>query len=301
MDSGEPRGPQELGFPLLSDQILRLWTLEDLTRFQVNCGRQLRQADGVLWAVSNSRFWVPLMTFDPIPGKGVHWPSHTALGFQAIVSEPERATGWVQYLLVPDLPTYGVARIGKVRRREIRRAAEHFEFRVLDTPEILMAQGWRTLSEAASRSGQSTPGSEAVYRGQWEAIYNHEPPLVIAALREGVLHAYMVSYAAGGHVSFEQLAMDASARAHKAGAALYWLHLSLWSSVPGVEFASFGRPYPERDSIDFFKKSMGAQIAILPVVGRMRAPVRWFLKRQRPHAYERLVGMATASETGGPH
>ncbi|CAB4965246.1 unannotated protein [freshwater metagenome] len=207
-----------------------------------------------------------------------------------MVDDPSSATATTDFLIVPSLSEYGPARIAKSRRGEVHEGVRENDFAILHEPGLLLAQGWGALSAAAKKTGQLAPRDEEAYRAEWTTVYSGSPPLVIAATQRGRLLGYVVSYGVSGHAAIEEVVIAPWARQHAVGAALYWIHLRMWASTPGIGYASLGRRFPERESLDYFKTSMGAEVTSLPVVGAMRAPARAFLRVRRPHAHSRLVG-----------
>jgi hypothetical protein len=241
---------------------------------------------GVWWFEFRPWFFTPIEHLAPLPTPQVGRPHWQALGYRAISSDPD-VVGRTPAILVQDLADYGPERLTRDRRRELRQVLAAFEFRVLQAPDLLLAQGWRVATRAAAQSGHVLPRSEGAYRRQVRAMFGGPGPTFVAALRDGRLVGYMTSCAVGRMVSLEHLFIDPDVRREHVGVGLYWLSLRLWGKAPGVTTAHLGLTFPERPGLDPFKRTLGAEVVQLPSITGLVAPARWWLRLTRQHAHQR--------------
>jgi hypothetical protein len=207
------------------------------------------------------------------------------------VGNQAHSNAWVPFELVPNLSSYSESRLTKNRRREIRRSLELDEYRFLREPEQLLREGWKVVTSAAAISGQKIARSRRVYRAQIERRFSADPQLVIAGYHRGELGGYLMGHVIGQHATLSELYVASWARRSHLGSGLYWLALSELARVPGIDAAYLGMWFPEKPSLAFFKRSIGARIVDMPTAGDMRAPLAVALKRIRPNTYIRFGGV----------
>jgi len=192
-------------------------------------------------------------------------------------------------MVIRDLTSYGADRLDAERRRAIRRALEHFHFRILTDPGLLLQHGWTLSTSAAQRTGFLPAESESEYRAHIEEQFECRRPLVVAAFDDSErLVGYFLSHAVESDVSLDELVTANWVRGISVASALYWLSLRMWAAAPGTDTAWLGAPFPPREGIDHIKRSMGAMRVDVPMITRQRWPVRTYLRVARPDSHSRL-------------
>ena len=287
----EPNATRDIPIPFGPESLPSPWKTDDLVRFSLARGTRVFEFREHAWTMSKTRFCVPLAWWLPLPIEHIGWPSYAALGFQSAVSEPSRANARITLLGVSGLSSYGPHMLSKTRRWEVRRSLANLDVRILNDEGLLVDQGWDVLSAAAARSKQWTPPDKTSYQNLIRASFASARPLVVAVVHAGKLQAYAVSFAYHGVAFLSDVVVPPAARTTGAGAALYWIHLSMWAQASGVDQFTLGRTIREKPTLDDFKKSMGSREHAVPVVSRMREPVKSYLRRSRPLTYERLYGV----------
>lgn len=259
---------------------------EQLTAYLRTQGIRVVESRGHLWrnAAAPSPIarqdWTPLHRFVPLTRDEARFPLRSALAYRCLAAEPVPTT--FPYVVVRDIPNYDERRMTKDHARHVRRALERFEFVWLDSPDLLLEQGWQVASAAAAESGMVIARHEGEYRKQTIAMFD-APPIVIAGLSEGRLAGYVTTYATGAEAVFEKIYIAPEFRKEGVGRGLYWNVLAGWAQTPGVQNVWTGGTLPQR-GVDRFKVSMGAVLEEVPVHAGMRAPLAMALRRLRPTA-----------------
>jgi acetyltransferase (GNAT) family protein len=253
-------------------------------------GARVSDFKGQYWVANGRGLWSPVDELAVLDRASIGWPSSRALAYRAVVGDPADSNAWVPFELVPDLSSYSEKRLTKNRRREIRRSLEVDEYRVMTDPELLLRDGWEVVSGAATISGQKIAKSKYAYRKGIERRFATDPQLVIAGVHQGELGGYILAHAIGHHASLTEIYVAPWARRSHLGSGLYWLALSELAKVSGLEAAYLGMWFPEKPTLGFFKRSLGARIVDRPTYGKMRAPFGLALQRLRPNTYIRFGG-----------
>lgn len=252
-------------------------------------GAPIEVHDDVAWQRGAGRFWGPALVFDPRDA-AARPPKGPSPGYWLPV-RPGQANAHVPWTMVDDLPGYGDHRIPekKVRHR-IRRAANLVECVVLDRPDLLLRQGWAIAQQANQRSGQPIPASAEAYGDEVRIRFAGDPQVVLAAVRDGRLLAWMLVQAVGPVVSCTKLFIGDEGFHLDIGVLLYWAALSAGSQLPGVVAAGLGPYYPEKPTLAFTKSRLGGHLVDIPVYAHMVPGLRCYLRRARPVTCIRIGG-----------
>lgn len=260
---------------------------EQLVGYLTSQGIRVVEYRGHLWrnAAAPSpiarRDWTPVHRWQPLRQADAGFPQRSAFAYRCLAVEPVTTT--FPFVVFRDVAGYDEHRIAKNRARHVRRGLERFEYVMLDGPELLLEQGWAVAAAAAADSGMRLTRDEAEYRRQARAMFETSPPVVWAALSDGQLAGYAVTYATGTEAMFEKVYVSPRYREARVGLGLYWVVLAGWGQAPGVCNVWTGGTLPDR-GVDRFKQSMGAVLENVPVHAGMRAPVEMALRRVKPNA-----------------
>lgn len=252
-------------------------------------GTTIAVHDGEAWRKARGRFWIPAHHFQagpyqarpprgPSPG---HW----------IAVNPAEANAHIPWTMVDDLESYGDHRISdkKVRHR-IRRASEAVDCIALDSPDLLLEQGWRVAQQASRRSRQPIPTTEDAFAEEVRRRFSSDPQLVLAIVCEDRLLAWMLVHAFLPVMSTHLLYIGDEGYQLDIGVLLYWAALTAGSALPGVTAAGLGPYYPEKPSLAFTKSRFGGHLVDIPVHSHLAPGLGRLLRRHRPVTCARLGG-----------
>ena len=99
--------------------------------------------------------------------------------------------------LLFDAQRFDEGMLSRNRRSDLRRSRRLVDFRRLDTPALLLEQGYDVFSSAVRRLGYRRPLSGPQYRRSVERRARHGRRMFIAGLVDGRLRGYLDSYAVG--------------------------------------------------------------------------------------------------------
>lgn len=129
----------------------RALTVGELARFRRRLGHPVCRW---YWTRYRLGFWTPVERIAPVADRDLRWPSPRAVGIRAVVDDTRSANTSFREGFIEDLPSYGVDRLNRNRRRSIRWALDHFEYLCLCTrghfssrvgPSPRRAYGLRTM------------------------------------------------------------------------------------------------------------------------------------------------------------
>lgn len=250
----------------------------DLRRRQ---GWRVKHANGIWWTSSERGLWHPVNELRKLTHEQLRWPTRAALGFFAAPADPADVTGTKSgHLLAID--DFGEHHLSRKRRQELRRALVECEFRVLDSPELLLKSGWEVASAGARKSGAAIARDRRTYQQRAIAAFETDAPMVICALKDEELIGYMSSIACDRQACLDQLYISPQSRSTGAGAGLYWLTLDLWSQVSEIDQVWLGTSLGSDSGVDWYKGRFGAPSVEIPIHAQVRWAAGLALARMRP-------------------
>lgn len=235
-------------------------------------------------------YWSPVDLIEPLPAEAIDWPSQTALGYRAVVSDAAVANVRSKWIVVPRMRGFGPHLLGRDRARRVRQTLSRYDFRKLSDPQVLLDQGFEVSRRSADRTGQIVANNRRAFAREIQLRFDADPQLVIAAFSGDELVGFALSYGVGQTVHFTDVCTTDEALRGKVSDGLYWCTLSTWARVPGVEQVVLGMYLDERPGLLPYKRTFGAGLVELPMVGQLRRPVAAYLRTRRPLSYARLAG-----------
>lgn len=266
------------GHPVFGDR--------ELAAYLVASGVRVEEFRGNLWRNAPapsplSRYsWTALNRWVPLNREAVGYPALSALAYRCLAQE--RVPTTFGYTVFREISNYGERSFNRRRARYIRKALERYEYVLIDSPDVLLEQGWKVMADACAFRGQQPPMDSTSYQRRVACIFEARPPVVWAALADGRLVSYLTSYATGCDATLEKLYISPAHRDGLVGYGMYWMALTGWAATPGVRNAWVGASMP--GGVDDFKISMGAVLEQVPVHSGMRLPVRLGYRVLKPDA-----------------
>lgn len=259
-----------------------VWPHHRAAEYWAARGKATRTRGGVWWRHRGQGIWSPIDLLTPLAADRVRLPGTTALAAFALVSA-EDSLGTYQHIAFQDVGLYGPDRVTRDRRREVRRAMDSHGFRLLESPEELMRQGWAMASEAAQSGQLWIPPDREAYGHHCAELFRDTPAAVIAAFDEGGrLAGYTVSFSVGPNAYLEELFTADWARRTFVGVGLYWCLASYWACIAGTTTIGLGRTVGGGHGVDRFKVAMGATVVDSPARARIQRLTAAYLKVRRP-------------------
>jgi hypothetical protein len=277
-------GWADAALPVLSEEAMAAREREQ--------GREVVAHGGRWWLQTAPGFYQPVCLMTPLRAEQATRPTALCWGFRAALAPEDagRADAALTVHTLPDLGRYGPASLAPGQRRRVAKALREFDVVALDSPDLLLEQGYALVAEAHARNpGVPMPSRPRFER--WAASYfAPRRGLVLAALRHGRLLAFNTQSAVEGVVYGETAYAGAEGRRHGLCACLFHAAATIASRTPGVHTLVDGQHARENQGLCDFKRSLGLELARVPALVWLAPVAGPLLRRVRPHAHYRLTG-----------
>lgn len=259
----------------------------------------LRQ--GCHWRACYPGFYQPIHLLARIRAAEVKQPTRLCWGFRAALTEEDAhlANGSVPLHLLTDVQSFSESALSRNRRSDLRRCARQVEFRQLQSPDLLLEQGYEVFMSAVRRLGHWRPVTELEYRNRVSRRAGHGRRLFIAGLIDGKLRGYLDSYAIDGVLYTDQIFIASDALRTGIGTGLYVATILAAARDRSIVTVCNSLHRPEDPDLCRFKAGLGFRVVQVPARTVIPAPIRAYLRARRPATYYRLTGDGTALAANG--
>jgi len=257
-------------------------------------GAKVRKVGGVWWRRIRPCFYRPLLPFEALDEAVLQRPCWWPGGYQYALADAQRANSTINFLIYDELDTYSLETLSHCRRRQIRRAAGHFQIRPITDVAELKAHGYAVYLSFYQRTRYAYKSERICRAGfdRWADVLGEFPEaIVLGAYGTGGLAAIGVAYWVKTSLIYASV-FSATDALQKNVAALLLHELRRRSAQqPGIA-RIIARRYQGGNSLDKFYLDRGckllrapARLVVNPVMGAL---IRWAL----PRAFARLTGAA---------
>jgi hypothetical protein len=261
-------------------------------------GQKVIERDGVFFKELASGFFAPVnllaireRVIRRVPG---------TLGHKMVVADPRHANGYLNIMVVQDIPSYDLKLFKKKRRWELRKSLECVEVHWLEDPAVLLTQRAHDVDVSfRERTEWGERRSEADFEANMKRLMRDEGLRWFGGYIDGKLAGYavlMVVCRNGciGHIATHTDHLSTGIN----GALLYEICRRCRES--GVVDQIYFGLWSTKSSLNRFKERMLFKRRDLPAYVHLRWPVNWGLRLLRPLAYRRVVGFSPDQfEKGG--
>ena len=247
---------------------------------------------GCHWRPAYPGFYQPVDLLARMRAAELIQPPRLSWGFRAALGEAEAhlANASVPVHLLFDAQRFDVAMLSRNRRSDLRRARRLVDFQRIETPDLLLEQGYEVFASAVHRLGHRRPLSEARYRRRVERRARHGRRMFIAGLIEGKLRGYLDSYVVDGVLHTDEIFVATDAMRTGIGTGLYVETILAALRSGRIRQVCNSLHRPEDPNLCHFKESLGFRVVQLPARVVMPPPIRAYLRARRPATYYRLTG-----------
>jgi hypothetical protein len=279
-------------------------------------GRDWRQATLPMMRESDLARWVRAGAGKVVEVEGRHWvevvpgfyqslhylarftaaefvrPSLLCWGMRAVLAEPDATVANVAtpVHVLPDLAAYGPERLCRRRRQEIAKAERHVDLLALESPDLVLAQGYPLAQAAAARNPRNRPVPEAAFKGWVEAAFTAPGPVVLGMLQGDRLLGFSFSFAIDGVAYSHQAFIGDLGRSLHLDLLCFHAEALMAQRTPGVHTVVNGLHAPENEGLCAFKRRQGLIVAQYPSLTTMHPLAGSVIRRLRPHQFYRLTG-----------
>jgi len=247
---------------------------------------------GCHWRSAYPGFYQPVHLLARIRAAEVRQPARLCWGFRAALSEEDAqlANASLPVHLLSDVQRFDEGLLDRNRRSDLRRFRRQVDVRRLETPTLLLQQGYAVFRSAERRLGYWKPLTDLEYRDRVKRRNEHGRRLLIAALVKGTLCGYLDSYAIDGVLYTDEIFIATDALRTGIGTGLY-VEAFLAAARDGtIRAVCNGLHRPEHPNLGRFKEGLGFRVVHVPARAVIPAPIRAYLRARRPATYYRLTG-----------
>ena len=204
------------------------------------------------------------------------------------------ANARLPFHLMDDLPGYTVNRLTPDRRRLVRKCLRDVDVIAMNTPDLLLEQGYYIVREAHERNpGIPFPKPASFKR---LIISYFEPPrgLVIAALRGQELLGFSLNYAAESTAYCHQMWIGNQAANSALALCLCHVITTVVQDNPTIVELANGLHLRENAGLTAFKRRIGFDLKPMPARVWLAPGADYFLQALHPHRRYRLTGRRIA-------
>ena len=279
--SGDPRG-----------WALIVMSEAELAAMRAAEGDAVVAGRGCHWRASFPGFYQPVHLLARMRAAALRPPAPFCWGFRAALAEQDAhlANATLPLHLLGDLAHFDERALSRNRRGDLRRCRRQVELRCLEGPGLLLEQGHPVFMSAVRRLGHWRPLSVRAYRQRVRRRAAHGRRLIVAGLVDGTLRGYLDSYAVDGVLHTDEIFVASDALRTGIGTGLYVEAIHAALRHGGVHAVCNGLPRPEDANLSRFKEGLGFRVVTLPARAVMPAPIRAWLRANRPATYYRLTG-----------
>ncbi|MEN8161630.1 MAG: hypothetical protein ABFS41_16290 [Myxococcota bacterium] len=247
------------------------------------------------WRSAYPGFFQPVHLLERVRASAMRQPARLCWGFRAALPEAEahRANASIPLHILADVRGFDETALCRNRRSDLRRSRRLVEFRQLESPALLFEQGHDVYMSAVRRLGHWPPLGQAAYRERLARRIVHGPRLLIAGLVEGRLRGYLDSYAIDDVLYTDQIFVATDALRTGIGTGLYVETLLAAARDGAIRDVCNSLHRPENPNLGHFKAGLGFRVVQVPARASIRAPMRQYLRTQRPATWYRLTGDRT--------
>lgn len=180
------------------------------------------------------------------------------------------------------------------RRSQIRNCCKRVEIVALDTPELLLAEGYGVVLSAQERTGYRLVGSCREYRRGVQGYFAVPRGVVLAGLLDGRLAGYYTGYAVAETAYIENVHLATAALGSNISSGLFYAWVLLCQRSPGIRQLVHGLHTPENPTLCQYKESLGLSVLHVPARTWFLPPAEQIVRNIQPQVYYRLRGAMAA-------
>ncbi len=231
-------------------------SIEAYSAFEQENGARLCKTGDIWWREVRPFFYRPLIPFQPLePGRAGVPRIRRLIGYQHLVSDPQRANSRMSFFVLDRPEAYSLDRLPSKLRWEVKRSTRHLEAKPIGGAREFAEAGYSVYlsfyerTHYGWRNDRVDPG---IFRQWAEALYRYPQVRIMGAYSGSLLNAVAISYLVDDIVFYATLfCNDRGLRSHASDLMLHDVREAAANS-PGVRYISMGAPGGRR-GLDVFK------------------------------------------------
>lgn len=255
-------------------------------------GRRVVEHRGRLWVGSRRCFFQPVHHLAQLTESEATRPARSCLGFRARLAEEARQ--WANCSLpahtFPDPHTYGLARLRPTPRRQVRQGLRAVDIVALDTPDLILDQGYTVAAQAHARDrGIELPG-RAAFRNNILSFFSPRRGLILAAVQGQRLLGFSLTYAVDTAAYHDMVYVTGEGLANRVPVCLFHAFATLVSRQPQLRELMHGVHVRDDPGLCEFKRRIGLVVTPLPARAWFLTGLDSLLRRTEPERYYQVTG-----------
>jgi len=267
-------------------------SVDEVVAADGNLEAKFHCAKGIWWREVKPFFYQPAAFLTPIPPHQVAPAPYVALGgYYHVAPEGCEHNGSITVNEVANPADYDLADLKKQVRYDIRRTLTTLRLARIDSPEVLLGDGYRIYLSWEGRFNdlRVKRSDPEVFRRWALQLLAHPYNLILGAFDGDRLVAYIIAHATEGVGELSKSFTDPDYYHLSPTSALIYAYIKACGNNPEISKACNGLRSLNR-SLEQYKSRLGFETVRYPAYISIPAAIRPFVRWFFPNQYRRLMG-----------
>ncbi len=218
-------------------------------------------------------------------------PARRCIGFRArlIDDAADRSDACLPAHTLPDPQSYDMSRLSQTPRRYLRQGMRAVDIVALESPDLILDQGYEVASAAHARDPGIGLPPIAQFKRNIESYFPGRG-VILAAVRDQRLLGFSMTFAVDRAAYHDMVYVNNEGLAARASICLFHAFATLVSRQPALVEVMHGLHVRDDLGLNEFKRRIGLVVSPLPARAWFAPGPDQFLRRVRPHQYYRFTG-----------
>jgi len=255
-------------------------------------GRRVVEHRGRLWVEWRRCFFQPVHPLAKLSRLEATRPARSCLVFRARLAEDawQWANGSLPAHTFPDPRSYDLGRLRQTPRRQVRQGLRAVDVVALETPDLVLDQGYAVVAEAHARDACIDLPDRETFRKMVLSLFSPCRGLILAAVRGRDLLGFSLPCAVDTAAYHGMVYVTGQGLANKVPVCLFHAFATLVSRRPQIQELMHGLHVRDDEGLCEFKRRIGLVVTPLPARTWLASGLDGVLRRARPHKYYRVTG-----------
>lgn len=261
-------------------------------------GVRVVQHKGRYWLAKPFGFYHAIHPLARMSAEEATRPASLCWGFRATLNDTDAhlANSTMPVHFMGDVAGYDLQKISPRRRNQIRNCLKCVEIVAIDTPDLLLAQGYDVALSAQARTGYGKVPNPGRYKSDIANFFAAPCGLILGGFVDGRLAGYLVSYAVGSTAYVDDVIIATEYLSTNISSGLFYAWMQVCKNSGRIKQVVHGLHTPENAGLCRHKGSLGLSVIHVPALAWFMPPTASLVKKIRPFAYYRLKGDTAESD-----
>ena len=255
-------------------------------------GHRVVEHRGRLWVGSRRCFFQPVHHLAQLTAPEATRPARCCLGFRARLARQawEVANCSLPAHTLPDPGTYRLDRLRPTPRRQVRQGLRATDIVALETPDLILEQGYPVAAQAHARDSGIELPSRTAFRRNILSFFSPRRGLILAAVRGPRLLGFSLTYAVETAAYHDMVYVTGEGLASKVPVCLFHVFATLVSRQPQLRELMHGVHVRDDPGLCEFKRRIGLAVTPFPARAWFFTGLDSLLRRTEPERYYQVTG-----------